>query len=143
MLLPVTVQVSAEVPQISAQAAVLYDPLTETVLYAHNADAVMPMASTTKIMTALLAFESGRTDDVVEITEQMTAVEGSSMGLLPGDKITLGELTRGMLLASGNDAANAVAVFLAGSAEEFAFALIEALCTEDVKEKIRKSIVAR
>jgi len=112
--------VSAEDPEISAYAAVVYDPLTESVLYEKNSGEVLPMASTTKIMTALLAFESGRAEEPVEITEEMVAVEGSSMGLMPGDVLTLGNLASGMMLASGNDGANAIAVFLGGDAEGFA-----------------------
>ncbi len=106
-------------PEVSARAAVLYDAVSGTVLFEKNADETLPMASTTKIMTALLAYESGRLSEPVEITEEMTAVEGSSMGLVPGDVLSLGELAEGMLMSSGNDAANAVAVFLGGDAERF------------------------
>lgn len=111
---------AAEAPSVSAQAAVLYDPLSGTVLYEKNGGEVLPMASTTKIMTALLAFESGQADAVVEVTAEMVAVEGSSMGLAAGDRLTLGSIARGMMMASGNDGANAIALFLGGSAEGFA-----------------------
>ncbi len=107
-------------PEVSARAAVLFDAVSGTFLYEKNAREVLPMASTTKIMTALLAYESGRTDEPVEITEEMVAVEGSSMGLAAGDVLPLGELAEGMLMTSGNDAANAVALFLGGDAERFA-----------------------
>lgn len=108
-----------ETPTVSAYAAVLYDPVSGAVLYEKNSGQVLPMASTTKIMTALLAFESGRTEDTVEITDEMVAVEGSSMGLQAGDRLTLGNLARGMMMASGNDGANAIAVFLGGDAAGF------------------------
>ena len=111
---------AAEAPSVSAQAAVLYDPLSGAVLYEKNGGEVLPMASTTKIMTALLAFESGQADAVVEVTAEMVAVEGSSMGLAAGDRLTLGSIARGMMMASGNDGANAIALFLGGSAEGFA-----------------------
>lgn len=111
---------AAEAPSVSAQAAVLYDPLSGAVLYEKNGGEVLPMASTTKIMTALLAFESGQADAVVEVTPEMVAVEGSSMGLAAGDRLTLGSIARGMMMASGNDGANAIALFLGGSAEGFA-----------------------
>lgn len=111
---------AAEAPSVSAQAAVLYDPLSGAVLYEKNGSEVLPMASTTKIMTALLAFESGQADAVVEVTPEMVAVEGSSMGLAAGDRLTLGSIARGMMMASGNDGANAIALFLGGSAEGFA-----------------------
>ncbi len=115
----VPVSAAAEAPEVSAYAAVLYDPVSGAVLYEKNSGEVLPMASTTKIMTALLAFESGRADEVVAVTEEMVAVEGSSMGLQPGDRLTLGNLARGMMMASGNDGANAIAVFLGGDTARF------------------------
>ena len=107
---------------VSAQSAVLISADTLTVLYEKNADTQLSMASTTKIMTALLALEEAeRSDDpVVSITEEMVAVEGSSMGLQAGNKVTLTNLAAGMLLASGNDAANAAALYLSGTQEKFA-----------------------
>ena len=74
------------------------------------------------MMRALLTLEDsqGLGDPVVEITEEMVAVEGSSMGLQEGDRISLKNLAAGMLLASGNDAANAAALYLEGSIEAFA-----------------------
>ncbi len=112
-----------EPPQsLSAQSAALISADTGTVLYEKDGHARRSMASTTKIMTALLALEEAERsgDPAVEITEEMVAVEGSSMGLQAGDKLTLTNLTAGMLLASGNDAANAAALYLDGSQEEFA-----------------------
>ncbi|MGN0478837.1 MAG: D-alanyl-D-alanine carboxypeptidase family protein [Hominenteromicrobium sp.] len=111
--------VSAAEPEISACAAVLYDPQSGSVLYERSSHEVLPMASTTKIMTALLAFESGRAEEPVEITAEMTAVEGSSMGLKAGDILTLGSIAQGMMMASGNDGANAIALFLGGDADRF------------------------
>lgn len=118
------IQAGAEpaVPGVSAQSAVLISADTAAVLYGKNENEKMSMASTTKIMTALLTLEEAeRSDDpIVSITEEMVAVEGSSMGLQAGDRISLRNLAAGMLLASGNDAANACALFLAGSQEKFA-----------------------
>lgn len=94
------------------------------------------MASATKIMTALLAFESGQADAVVEVTAEMVAVEGSSMGLAAGDRLTLGSIARGMMMASGNDGANAIALFLGGSAEGFA-SLMNARAAEIGMENTR------
>lgn len=112
----------AEELSVSAQSAVLISGDTSTVLYEKNSRQQMSMASTTKIMTALLALEEAeRADDpVVSITEEMVAVEGSSMGLQAGDELTLTNLAAGMLLASGNDAANAAALYLSGTQEKFA-----------------------
>lgn len=127
---------AAEAPSVSAQAAVLYDPMSGAVLYEKNGSEVLPMASTTKIMTALLAFESGQADAVVEVTAEMVAVEGSSMGLAAGDRLTLGSIARGMMMASGNDGANAIALFLGGSAEGFA-SLMNARAAEIGMENTR------
>lgn len=106
---------------LSAQSAVLISADTGTVLYEKNAHTRLSMASTTKILTALLALEAAAENDpIVEITAEMVAVEGSSMGLQAGDKISLKNLAVGMLLASGNDAANSAAIYLAGSQAAFA-----------------------
>lgn len=107
---------------VSAQSAVLISADTGAVLWEKDAERQMSMASTTKIMTALLTLEEAeRTGDpAVDVTEEMVAVEGSSMGLQAGDRITLKNLAAGMLLASGNDAANACALYLDGSTEKFA-----------------------
>lgn len=107
---------------VSAQSAVLISADTASVLYEKDAHRQMSMASTTKIMTALLAVEEAERsgDPVVDITEEMVAVEGSSMGLKAGNRISLTGLAAGMLMASGNDAANAAALYLADSQEDFA-----------------------
>lgn len=104
----------------SATCAVVIDCDTRTVLYNKNAYDERPMASTTKIMTAILAIESGKLDDIVTITDEMIAVEGTSLGLKSGDVISLGDIVTGMMLTSGNDSANAVALYLDGSFEAFA-----------------------
>lgn len=105
---------------VSAKAAVLYCPDTGEVLFAKNENVQMPIASTTKIMTSLLAIESNTPDLNVLVSEQMVSVEGSSMGLLPGDSVTLRNLIYGMLLESGNDAANVTAYVLGDTLQGFA-----------------------
>lgn len=104
---------------ISAKAAALIEQGSGRLLYGKNETAQLPMASTTKIMTGLLAVESGRLDTVYTVPPEALRVEGSSMGLLPGEKITLRDLIYGLMLESGNDAANAIAICLAGSVENF------------------------
>ncbi len=104
---------------VSARSAIVMDAQTGIILYEKNAYEELPMASTTKIMTALLAIESGRLDETVSITDEMLRTEGSCMGLRDGDKMTLKELVTGMMLTSGNDSANAVAYFISGGIEEF------------------------
>lgn len=103
----------------SAKGAVLMDAESGRVLFSHNKDERLPMASTTKIMTALIALEQTDADERFTVNGSAVAVEGSSMGLLPGDSVTLRVLAQGMLLASGNDAANAAAVRVAGSVPAF------------------------
>ncbi len=116
-----TVDVNAsEAPSVSASAYILYCPDNKAVIMSKNLHTPMGMASTTKIMTALLAYEQADLSDVsVKFTEEMTA-EGSSMYLKAGDTLRLSDLAAGMMAASGNDGANAIAVALGGSAENFA-----------------------
>ncbi len=105
---------------VSARGAVLINGATGEVLWQQNMSEPLSMASTTKIMTALLLCESGELDREITVTSEMVTIEGSSMGLLPGDTVSYRDLLYGMLLASGNDAANTVALSLADSAENFA-----------------------
>ncbi len=107
---------------ISAQSAILFDPQTNEVLFEKNSNQQMSMASTTKILTALICVEYliENPDELVTITEEMVLVEGSSMGLASGDEILLSDLIFGMLFPSGNDAANSVAIHLGGDLPSFA-----------------------
>ena len=109
-------------PEVSAQSAVVLTADTGAVLFEKDGHTPRPVASTTKIMTALLALEAAQEqgNPLVDITQEMVAVEGSSMGLQAGDSISLTGLAAGMLLASGNDAANAAALYLDASLESFA-----------------------
>lgn len=93
---------------------------TGEVLYSVNPDSQLPMASTTKIMTSLLAIEECTPTREITVTDEMVSVEGTSMGLLGGDKVTLSALVTGMLLQSGNDAAHTVACVLGGGQTGFA-----------------------
>ena len=106
-------------PQIYSQASVLMERDSGRILYAHNSNKKLPMASTTKIMTALLALEHGNLDDIVTITKKSVGVEGSSIYLYEGEKITLKDLVYGLLLRSGNDSAIAIAEYIAGSTSDF------------------------
>ncbi|MGN0691650.1 MAG: D-alanyl-D-alanine carboxypeptidase family protein [Oscillospiraceae bacterium] len=105
---------------ISAKAAVVYEPTTGRVLFEKNKSEKLPMASTTKIMTTLLLIENGELDTPFTVDSEAIKVEGSSMGLTEGDIVTGRDLCAGMLLPSGNDAANASAVHVSGSMEKFA-----------------------
>ncbi len=116
----ISTRAHAAVPEISAGCAVVINADTLGVLYGKNESVRHTMASTTKIMTALITLESGDPD--IEFTADSMAikVEGTSMGLREGDIVTRRALCYGMLLPSGNDAANAAAVNIAGSLEAFA-----------------------
>lgn len=105
---------------VSAQSAILMDAQTGKVLFAKNEHTKRPMASTTKIMTTLLCLESGNLDEKFVVDASAIMVEGSSMGLQEGDVVTKRALCYGMMLPSGNDAANATAIKLAGNYEDFA-----------------------
>ncbi len=105
---------------ISAQSAVLLDAHSGRVLYEYNAYEKLPMASTTKIMTGLLACESGKLNKHVKTSPFASGTEGSSLWLKIGEKQTLENLTYGLMLKSGNDAAVAIAEYLGGSTDAFA-----------------------
>lgn len=107
-------------PEISAKAAVVISADTGEILFEHNSNEKLPMASTTKIMTTLICLESGNLDEPFVVDSDAIHVEGSSMGLQEGDIVTKYALCCGMLLPSGNDAANATAVKIAGSIGNFA-----------------------
>ena len=118
---PFSIPAAAEEPSsVSAQSAILYEPSSGRILFQKDAHTPRPMASTTKLMTALIAAEAVPFDRDVKVTEEAVRVEGSSMGLRAGDWISMGDLVTGLLLASGNDAANAIALTVAGSLPAFA-----------------------
>lgn len=106
---------------VSAKAACLIILDSAQVLFAKNEHQKLPMASTTKIMTALLTLEAldACGNKEVEITDDMVRVEGTSMGLMPKDVVDLEALAKGMLLPSGNDAANAAAIAVGGNIDKF------------------------
>lgn len=106
-------------PELKAQAAVLMDAKTGEILYEKNARTRNAPASTTKIMTAILAIESGHLDDTVSVSIRAASTRGSSMHLYAGQTLTLRELVTGLMLRSGNDAAVAIAEHLAGSIDRF------------------------
>ncbi len=106
-------------PPVKARAAILMDAATGEVLFEKNSRENNAPASTTKIVTAILAIESGRLDESVRVSLRAAATRGSSMHLYSGQVLSLRELVAGLLLRSGNDAAVAIAEHLAGSTEAF------------------------
>ena len=104
---------------ISAESAVLLEADSNAVIFEKNSREKRPMASTTKIMTSIIAIENMELNKEITVTEKMVSVEGTSMGLLPGDKVSVYELVCGMLMSSGNDAANSIAYEMSGSLGKF------------------------
>ena len=104
---------------LSGESYILMDGSTGRVLYEKDANKKMEMASTTKIMTALIALEKGNLNDKVRVDDRAVGVEGSSIYLKKGEVMTLKDLTYGLMLRSGNDAAVAMAYHIGGSSEEF------------------------
>jgi D-alanyl-D-alanine carboxypeptidase/D-alanyl-D-alanine carboxypeptidase (penicillin-binding protein 5/6) len=110
----------SDVPSVSAQSYVLYCADNGQIICSQNENKKMKPASTTKIMTSLITLEQAASANKrVEFTQEMVA-EGSSMYLKVGDVVTLKDLAAGMMMASGNDAANAAAITISGSKEKFA-----------------------
>ena len=110
---------------ISAKSAVLIDGASGRVLYEKNAHEKLPMASTTKIMTGLLACESGKMEEIVVTSPVASGTEGSSLWLKIGEKQTLENLTYGLMLKSGNDAAIAIAEHLCGNISAFSLKMTQ------------------
>ena len=106
---------------VSASSAILMEQQSGRILYEKEAHEVRRIASITKIMTAILAIESGKLNDSVKVTENAVRAEGSSIYLKPGETIKLEDLVYGMMLRSGNDAATAIAEHVGGSLEGFVY----------------------
>lgn len=105
---------------VSAERAIVVDGQTGRVLFEKNADEQSLIASTTKIMTALVICEQCNVLDRMEIPKEAVGIEGSSMYLKEGEILTLQELLYGLMLQSGNDAAVALAIYCGGTVEDFA-----------------------
>lgn len=106
--------------QLYAQAAVLMDADSGRVLYGKNAKEVLPMASTTKIMTCILALEYGNPDEIVEASAYAASMPKVRLGVRQGERYRLGDLLYSLMLESHNDSAVVVAEAVGGSVEEFA-----------------------
>lgn len=119
LLMPMHAEAITQPPDTTAAAHILMDAQTGQVICGNHENKKLPMASTTKIMTTLLTLESGNLDDPFVVDAEAIRVEGSSMGLQEGDVVTKRALCVGMLLPSGNDAANASAVAVAGNIPNF------------------------
>jgi D-alanyl-D-alanine carboxypeptidase len=114
------VHANAADPSVTARAALIIDAASGETIWEKNADAPLPPASTTKVLTAILAIESGRLDDLVTVSPEAAAVAPSKLGLRKGERMALGDLVYAVLLNSANDASIVVAEGLAGSEVAFA-----------------------
>ncbi len=110
----------SRVPSVSARAAILLEPTTGRILFEKQADTRLSMASTTKIMTALVALECSSLDEEVTVPKEAVGTEGSSAYLREGDVYRMEELLYALLLQSANDAAVTIACHISGSVEDFA-----------------------
>ena len=109
-----------QLPTINSRAYVVIDRKSNTILVGKNENQKKKMASTTKIMTALVVIEHVNLSDIVEISKKAASTGGSRLGLKTGDKITISDLLYGLMMRSGNDAAVALAEYVAGSISDFA-----------------------
>ncbi len=107
------------VPSVTANAAVLLEASSGQILYSKNGTKKMPPASTTKVMTALLALEGGNLDRVITVSPEAALVGEASIDLQAGEKLTLEDLIYGAMLQSGNDACVAIAEHIAGTESNF------------------------
>ncbi len=110
---------SRSAPTVTAASALLIDLPTGATLFEKAPDEPRPPASTAKLMTALVAIDQAPLTDVVPVTEAAAAQEGSRMGLVAGERLTILDLLHGLLIPSGNDAAVALADYVAGSETDF------------------------
>lgn len=115
----------AEIHETSARNVILMEQHSGRVLYAKQEHNPEKIASITKIMTALLAAESGKLKDTVSISNNAVRVEGSAIYLKPGQKVPLEDLVYGLMLRSGNDAAQAIAEYVGGSIDGFVYLMNE------------------
>jgi len=114
-----TVQAVVNPPTVSADSVVLMDATTGKVLYEKNKDSAYPPASTTKIMTILLVLEKCNLTDVVTVSKNAEMTDGSKIYLKEGEKLPVKELLYGLILASANDCAVALAEYVGGSTDKF------------------------
>ena len=104
----------------SAESMITIEAKNGRILYEKDKDKKLPMASTTKILTAIVAIENAKSlDEKYEIPKGAVGVEGSSIYLKAGEHLTIRELLYGLMLRSGNDSAVAIAILIAGSVENF------------------------
>ncbi|MUV39738.1 Serine-type D-Ala-D-Ala carboxypeptidase [Lentibacillus sp. JNUCC-1] len=125
LLLPVSTVLANEKPSVSAENAVLMDQTSGRVLFEKQPHEQQPVASITKIMTAILVVESGKMDETAIASKRAVHAEGSAIYLEQGEKMTVKDLVYGLMLRSGNDAAITLSEHIGGSVEGFAHLMNE------------------
>jgi D-alanyl-D-alanine carboxypeptidase len=116
---PEIVKLDASMPYIRAETALIMDMNSQTILYEKGMNETRQIASLTKLMTALIIIEEHKLDEIVTIPTEAVMAGGSTMYLATGENITIENLLNGLLIKSGNDAAVALAIYNAGSTDEF------------------------
>lgn len=111
---------NAEELNINSRSAVIYDRVSKKVMWGKKENEIRAMASTTKIMTAIVVLENSNLNDIVTVSKKAANTGGSKLKINTGDKITVNDLLYGLMLKSGNDAAVALAEYVGGSIEGFA-----------------------
>lgn len=120
LCIPLNVLAETSAPDINAQGCSLIDASSGKVLYGKNENSTFEPASTTKVMTAIVVLEKCKLTDEVTVHEDFTAIDGTAIGLLNGDVLTVRDLLLGLIMESGNDCANALAIHVSGSVDSFA-----------------------
>lgn len=119
MLVLLFIPLNIKAIEVSSRSAILMDEDSGRILYAKDIDTKRLIASTTKIMTAILAIESNKLDNVVVVKDDILSAYGSNIYLSIGEKIALRDLIYGLMLRSGNDAAIAIASYVSGNVDNF------------------------
>lgn len=128
-----TISPQDTLPSINSRAAIVYDRNSGMILYGKNENEKRKMASTTKIMTAILVIENSNLKDIVTVSSKSAETGGSRLGLHKDDKISVADLLYGLMLCSGNDAAVALAEHISGSVENFAILMNQKACKIGLK----------
>ena len=111
---------SKEELQLNSRIALIYDRSSGRIIFEKNGNKQTPMASTTKIMTAIVVLENTNLKNIVTVDSKSASIGGSRLGLKRNDKVTVNDLLYGLMLRSGNDAASALAIYIGGSIQNFA-----------------------
>lgn len=111
---------SKEELQLNSRIALIYDRSSGRIIFEKNGNKQTPMASTTKIMTAIVVLENTNLKNIVTVDSKSASIGGSRLGLKRYDKVTVNDLLYGLMLRSGNDAASALAIYIGGSIQNFA-----------------------